>query len=284
MYLEKFLVPFYHTILRLSSGRGEHMLAKLDAFLFRANRHVTISDDDKISIIVPPDPHFFRYLLKSHERHISNVIGKLVKPGDVVIDVGANIGYFSAYAAVAVGKCGKVLCFEPEASNFEYLRANCDLWQKNGFKCSAINLAASATTGQATLNIHRFSTYHAIEDEHHRLDKIEGKQVINTITLDEWVSCCKLNSISLLKIDTEGHEAQVLEGAKTLFKAKVITNTILECRSDYLARLIDDFCQEYGLHQLVWDGHFWLKATLQSLSYRTECLLSTEPILPGSLC
>lgn len=284
MYPDQILIPFYRNILHLSLGRGEHTLAKIDSFLFKAQRQVTISRDNNIFIELPPEPHFFRYLIKSHERHVSQAISKLVKNGDVVVDVGANIGYFSAYAAAAVGKQGQVFCFEPESKNFEYLRVNCDLINRQGFKCSAYNLAASSACGKATLNIHRYSTYHAIEDDYHSLDKVETTQVINTVTLDEWAKSQNIKNISLLKIDTEGHEPRVLEGSKRLFEAKTIDFVILECRSEHLASYIDNFCKEFNLHQLVWDGRSWHKTTLQSLTYKTECLLSLQPTSPISLC
>ncbi|NEP01920.1 MAG: FkbM family methyltransferase [Symploca sp. SIO2E9] len=284
MYPDKFLLPLYRNILHLSLGRGEQTLAKIDALIFNLQRKTVIHCNKNISILLPPDPHFFRYLIKSHEQHVSNAISNLAKDGDVVVDVGANIGYFSAYAAAAVGKFGQVFCLEPEAKNFEYLKANCDLIQRSGFNCSAFQLAASSVSGQATLNIHRYSTYHAIEDEQHNLDKVENKQLIKTVTLDEWSQSQALTNISLLKIDTEGHEPKVLEGARQLFEARAIDFVILECRSDYLANFIDEFCKEFSLNQLVWDGQDWHQTTLQSLAYKTECLLSKEPISPTLLC
>lgn len=284
MYPEQILIPLYQNILRLSLRRGEHTIAKIDTFLFKSQRKITINYENRICIILPPDPHFFRYLIKSHERHISDAIGKLAKNGDVFVDVGANIGYFSAYAAAAVGKQGQVFCFEPEAKNFKCLRVNCELIQRFGFNCSAYNLAVSSTSGKATLNIHRHSTHHAIEDDHHHLDKIENTQVISTVTLDEWTQSQSIKNISLLKVDAEGHEPRVLEGAKRLFEARAINFTILECRSKQLAMFIDNFCKEFSLYQLVWDGGSWRKNTVQSLKFSTECLLSTQPILPTSLC
>lgn len=284
MYPERFLLPLYRNVLRLSLGRGEHTLAKLDVLFFKSNRQVTISLNDNISIVVPSDPHFFRYLIKTHERHISNAISKLVKHGDLVVDIGANIGYFSAYAAAASGKQGHIFCFEPETKNFEYLRLNCDLIQQHGFKCSAYKLAASSASGKATLNVHRYSTYHAIEDDSHHLDKVESTQVINTVTLDGWTESQGIKRISLLKIDTEGHEPRVLEGSRKLFESKAIDFVILECRSEQLASFIDNFCREFNLHQLVWDGCSWHKTTLKSVNYRSECLLSIKPTSPTSLC
>jgi Methyltransferase FkbM domain len=141
-----------------------------------------------------------------------------------------------------------------------------------------ISISGKFDDRTATLNIHRYSTYHAIEDTHHQLDKVEGTQVIPTVTLDEWVQSQGLPKISLVKIDTEGHEPQVLEGARKLFENKAIDCTILECRSDYIANYIDEFVKTFKLHQFCWDGFNWNPVSLNKIENKTDCLLSTQPI------
>ncbi|MEH2424106.1 MAG: FkbM family methyltransferase [Nostoc sp.] len=284
MYPYKALIPLYQTILNLTKGRGEYTLAKLDVFLFRSNRKIKISYNSDFYISLPPDAHFFRYLTKSHEQHISNAISKLVKNGDTVVDIGANIGYFSAYAASAVGKKGKIFCLEPEAKNFEYLKANCDVIKNHGFNCLAYNVAASSVNGEAVLSIHQYSTYHAIEDEFHHLDKVENKQIVSTVTLDQWTQEQGIQRISLLKIDTEGHEQKVLEGAIELFSVGAVDFVILECRSNEIGDFIDKFSQKFSLHQLTWDGHKWHQSKAGSLKFKTECLLSKLLVTPNALC
>jgi FkbM family methyltransferase len=278
MYPEKFLAPIYRNLLNFSSRRGERTLARVDSLLFNFPRTITFNQNGEVSIVLPPDPHFFKYLIKSHETHISNAIQKLLKPGDLFLDIGANIGYFSAYAASAVGKTGQVFCFEPEAKNFEYLQVNCDRLQKLGYNCSAFQLAASSMTGTATLNLHRYSTYHAIEDTHHKLDRVEGMQTITTVTLAQWFQSQALPKISLAKIDTEGHEPKVLEGAIELFEKRLIDFTVLECRSDYIANYIDEFAKQFNLYQFCWDGFRWSPSSLRNIENRSDCLLSTQPI------
>ena len=71
MYPEKLLIPLYRNLLRLSSGRGAHTLAKVDASLFNFQREVYINSDGRVSILLPPNPHFLGYLLKAHEPHVS---------------------------------------------------------------------------------------------------------------------------------------------------------------------------------------------------------------------
>jgi len=283
MYPRKFLIPIYLNLLELSSGRGVQTLSKLDAFLFNFQREVEINADGSVSIFLPPDPHYIGYLFKLHELHVSQAIINLVKSGDVVVDIGANVGYFSAYAVAAVGKQGKVFCLEPEAKNFKYLKQNCDQLQSQGFDCQAYRIAASATAGQVNLRVHQLSTYHAIEDENHALEGVVKIEVIDTVRLDDWADSQNISHISLLKIDTEGHEPKVIEGASRLYKSQSIDYTILECRSEQIANYIDNFSHELQLHQLVWDGKKWHNCTAQSLEHRTDCLLSIQPVDPDLL-
>lgn len=271
------LIPLYTNLLRVSKGRGAHTLARWDSKLFMGERTIAISNRTQISI--PSDPHFFGYLTKSHENHVSDALKLLCEEGDTVIDIGANIGYFTAYAADIVGYKGKVFCFEPEAQNFKYLDDNCHLLGKQGFACKASCLAISSASGTATLNIHRHSTYHTL-NANHQLDNVEDQKIVHTISLDEWTEANSISHIHFLKIDTEGHEKDVLLGCRELFDREAIDYVLLECRSEHLSRFIDDFAQEFSLCQLVWDGEKWHQATLSEFDYKTECLLSKKIISP----
>jgi hypothetical protein len=59
-----------------------------------------------------------------YEPDVSHILGKVLREGDVVIDVGANIGFFTVLASLLVGPAGRVVAFEPEADNLARLRAN----------------------------------------------------------------------------------------------------------------------------------------------------------------
>ena len=61
------------------------------------------------------------------EPYETSLVLRLLQPGDVFVDVGANIGYFSVLAASLVGDAGKVFAFEPDPDNFQLLCANAEL-------------------------------------------------------------------------------------------------------------------------------------------------------------
>lgn len=276
MYPQKLLIPIYKNILKASHDRGANTLAKLDTIVFRHEREIFIDEAKDVSIYLPANPHFFGILLKTHEPHINNLMSKLLNKGDVVVDIGANIGYFTAWAAAFVGTTGKVFSMEPEEHNWKILSKNINSLKNKGFACYCFQLAASNQNGTATLRLHRHSTYHSIEDEHHILDKVEGIQKINTIKLDDWAINHGVEYISLLKVDTEGHEINVLEGATRLYKQKRIDYTVLELRSQHIYEYVRNFCNEFNLMLSIWNGSQWKSDNLDEITPKLEGLISVD--------
>ena len=68
---------------------------------------------------------------KIYEPFETDFVQKEIKRGDVVLDIGANIGYYTLILAKCVGKEGKVFAFEPEPNNFSLLKKNIQI---NGYK------------------------------------------------------------------------------------------------------------------------------------------------------
>lgn len=138
------------------------------------------------------------------------VLRRLLKPGMVFADVGANIGYFSLIAARAVGGGGKVFAFEPDEENFSLLQRNI---RDNGYKnVVAIKKAVSDKTGRARLYF---------EQENlcaHSLVPKTGQnfQEVETVSLDDFFRGQK---VDVIKIDVEGTEPAVLVGMQKLIEA-----------------------------------------------------------------
>jgi FkbM family methyltransferase len=127
-----------------------------------------------------------------------------LRGGDAVIDVGANIGDTALTIAKAVGRTGKVLAIEPHPRVFRYLVENCRLNDANQVTC--LNAALGNTTGQTSISDSK-------RDDMNQLAK--GELSIPVYTLDEVAR--NLESIALLKVDVEGYEKFVLEGADQTF-------------------------------------------------------------------
>jgi FkbM family methyltransferase len=150
--------------------------------------------------------------MHEYEPTTTEVFKEYAKEGSTVIDIGANIGYFTLLAAQCVGGKGKVVAIEPEEMNAKDLCANVAL---NGFtNVEIVKAAVSNKPGIAKLNVS------AGESGEHSLvipksRKYAMTQDVKLITIDDLY----IRNISLIKIDTEGHEYEVIEGAiKTLQK------------------------------------------------------------------
>jgi FkbM family methyltransferase len=154
------------------------------------------------------------YVFGTHEPSVVHGLEELVQPGWTVIDVGANIGYFTLLMANRVGPQGKVIAFEPLIENFSILRENIKL---NGHLNVVVeNLALMNSTGRIEL---RSATPGAITwVASVRVDQnsaVESESV-EAISLDEYVRKKGIAKVDFLKIDVEGAEESVLDGATSV--------------------------------------------------------------------
>jgi FkbM family methyltransferase len=138
---------------------------------------------------------------------------RYLRAGDVVVDAGANIGLTALQAWSLVGPTGEVRAFEPHPRIFGYLMGNIELNQAQQ-TVTAYNLALGDSSGTAWL------TDRSADDQNAVATASNGLRV-PMVTLDEAVA--DIRSISLLKIDVEGYEWHVLQGAKgTLAKTDCV--------------------------------------------------------------
>jgi FkbM family methyltransferase len=136
------------------------------------------------------------------------LLGLLLEPADIVVDVGANVGTHTVFFAASVGRHGKVFAFEPQRIVFQALCANLAL---NGLaNVHAIPAAAARQPG--TIVVPALDYESPLNFGGVGLAANGAGERVPTMTLDELpIDRCKL-----LKIDVEGMELEVLEGARTL--------------------------------------------------------------------
>ena len=158
-------------------------------------------------ISVSPSEHL-SYLIGTAEPHLQRIIKEYVRVGDVVYDIGANIGYVSLSLAKRVGASGKVIAFEPVPQSIARLRGNLEI---NGLtNIEVLEIAASDRLGKATMRVTENSSTASLI--WHRNDPSATEFEIETISIDELVTSGHLASPSFAKIDVEGAEYKVLLG------------------------------------------------------------------------
>lgn len=148
-------------------------------------------------------------VLGDYEIPVQELLAEYLKPQDVFYDIGANVGFFTILAAKLVGKKGKVYSFEPEAENAAILKHNIEL--NNLTQVVAIEKAVSKITGVTKLWLTEYSGGHSIAPVGEKFDP-EKYITINTVSIDELLQQQTIEPPTLVKIDVEGAEIDVLEG------------------------------------------------------------------------
>lgn len=151
------------------------------------------------------------YVFGTYEPGVVKVLEELIRPGWTAIDVGANIGYFTLLMTNRVGPQGKVIAFEPLAENFRILQENIKL---NGHaNVVAENLALMSRTERIELRSATLGAITWVASVNIDQSSAVESQSVEAVALDEYVQKNGIVKVDFLKIDVEGSEASMLEGA-----------------------------------------------------------------------
>lgn len=162
------------------------------------------------TIFVSPQNGFIDkhiYLYGTYEPHILDLIAKYLKAGDAFVDIGANIGQHSMFAASIVGSEGKIYSFEPIPYIYNQLL---DSVKINHFEhiVSAQNIALGTNESTETLYIETNNVGGSSLVAPHG-DKIE-EIIVQIKKGDDMFK--NIQHINMIKIDVEGYEYEVLSG------------------------------------------------------------------------
>ena len=142
-----------------------------------------------------------------YEPEKMHLAASLLHPGDVAFDIGANVGIYTLLFSDVVGPTGRVVAFEPSPGNVGYLRRALSLNVVTNV--SVIAAAVSRASGKTMFDLGADSSTGRISPQ--------GALEIDTIGLDDFVARENCRP-SLIKIDVEGAEVEVLEGASTTLR------------------------------------------------------------------
>ena len=154
-------------------------------------------------------------------------------PGDVFVDVGANCGIYTLFAARAVGPSGLVIAFEPSAREFTRLKANVALNRLANIRLH--RAAASDAPGEVPLTIAEpgFAGHNTMAERFaYALVRVHAVEQVPAVTLDE--ALAHLPHLAMIKLDIEGAELKALRGAKETL-ARFSPALLLEIYEDALA-------------------------------------------------
>jgi FkbM family methyltransferase len=172
--------------------------------------------------------------LNLYERELRRDLLKRLPRGGCVVDVGANIGFWSLPSAVAVGPQGVVYAFEPNPWAIERLQRNIGLNRRLvQDTIEVVTRAAGAEQGWADLMACDLAA-HASQASFYPPDSSVALQKVRVpvTRLDRIVT----RHVNLLKIDVEGHEPEVLAGAAGLFRRSPPDYLVIEIHESNLER------------------------------------------------
>lgn len=184
------------------------------------------------------------FYLRSYDQQTIELLSSLIEPGTSALDIGANIGFFTVPLGLFVrdqGAAGRVYAFEPVPSNRERLRENVTM-NALGSAVEIVTSALSSRSGTVEISLREDFQNGArtgnaaivISAEDARFESTQ----ITTVRLDDYAPSKIPTPISVMKIDTEGHEDEVLAGAR---------ETILRNRPAILMEVAPSYYERKGV-------------------------------------
>lgn len=192
----------------------------------------------------------------------NEIISRLLRPGDIAIDIGANIGIMTSLMARRAGPTGAVYAFEPHPDTRRRLEANIDSWAATCLPVAPVTVIPSAVSdqsGSSTLvEPEQFSRNSGIATLQQVGSSKGNEQTsridVSTIKFDEWAE--NLHDIRLVKIDVEGHEDSVLKGMQRCLADKRVYAFVFE-EMRPLPSPATETLKEHGYSCYMIDRTFW---------------------------
>lgn len=192
---------------------------------------ITWLSHEDIAIFTTADNYIEWSLLSTgtYEDEINKLIRVSLKPGNVALDVGANIGLQSIRMAQCVGSSGQVYSFEP--LNYLQKKFNKNIGLNRFENITLFPFALSDQSGEITYSIDEHNWNQGTFNLNNKNSGGKAQQIIIKIA-DELTEIQSLSQLDLIKIDVEGFEFQVLKGLKATLK-KYLPRIIFEYDHNY---------------------------------------------------
>jgi len=189
----------------------------------------------------------------TYETIKTNLFRGRLSPGMTVVDVGANHGWFSLLAASEMGDRGRVIAIEPCPENCYWLKRSIEA---NGFRSIELRQhAISSHNGTAILRLATTSGGHSLRPT--TWQRSGGEIRVVTSTLDDLLQELCVSHVDILKIDVEGAELLVLEGARRFLSDVRRTLLLMDVHPQYG---IDPFQVAAILEKAGWTAELFRNA------------------------
>jgi FkbM family methyltransferase len=171
------------------------------------------------------------YVRGDHEPWMVEWFSRFLRPGGTFVDVGAHLGYFTLIAAEIVGPKGCVIAFEPDPRNAAILEANVVAAGKRGL----VEIVRAAVGAEGGL------TSFLIDHDYCSRVAAEAQASVEQVPLDSY----DIPPEAVIKVDVEGHEIDVLLGARSHLEQRRAT-WIIEVHGSSLEEAVVAILRQYG--------------------------------------
>jgi len=179
-------------------------------------KEIEIKVGNNSRMVINPKEAYYLLGYEEHEPLVSSIIIKSLREGDVFIDIGAYIGYYSLLAREVVGVSGKVIAFEPHPENYKKLVRNIHLNAYTNIVPENIAISDKRERLKLFLGINP-STHSIIERSPNNVSSDEFFEV-EAISLDEYLDGRNIVP-NVIKMDVEGAELKILSGMKKTIRS-----------------------------------------------------------------
>ncbi len=214
MMMSKLPLLIYQKGAKLLTGSGISQNRVFRVFLNKLNSKLKVEfiEFEGNKLYLDTDDSLFLSVYGFHEKTETELVKNEIKFGDVVIDIGANIGYYTLLFAKLVGPTGHVFAFEPDLNNFKLLTKNIF---ENGF--TNVTLIQKAISNENDIKdfylTNSGTTAHRLSKPHNNNNSVK----IETTTLDEFLKNFNKN-VNFIKIDIHGAEGKAIKGMLSTIK------------------------------------------------------------------
>jgi len=221
MFKDKIAVTIYNKFAKILGNKGltkYSVIRKIKNYAYE-NFKLKIIEINGNKIFLDKDDSLRLSINQVWEPIETDLVKKEVKKGYTVIDIGANIGYYTLLFAKLVGKEGKVYAFEPEPNNLHLLKKNIEI---NNYHNVIIEQKAVSDT---TKNVNLFTAKQGIGEHRINFSWFGNNGIeVKAIKLDNYIK----EKIDFIKIDIEGAEYNALLGMKKILESNKDIKILVE--------------------------------------------------------
>jgi len=170
------------------------------------------------------------------EGDIFKALRPLVQGGDVVLDIGAHVGYSTVVFAEWVGASGKVYSFEPFPPHVERIRANLAM---NEIESRVEVIAAAVNDTAGLVDLYLPGSLNSGVGSLSKPNRKTRSVSVQALRLDDFIQSHEIKSVALCKLDVEGAEGHALAGMTESLAAHIVKDFLVELHPDELRALGD---------------------------------------------